>query len=99
MQEVEDNLPIDPKYRNQKIGGLSPIRVVNEIIATGDGAHGVQTAAYNLPNDERVITQKGAKRVMLKNVSEAKFRTVLIPIASRMIAEKARPDVSFEPFF
>ncbi len=99
LQQLEDNLPEDPQYRNPKLGASAPIRVVNEIIATGDGAHGVQTAAYNLPNDERVITQKGAKRVMLKNISEAKFRTVLIPIATRMIAEKARPDVSFEPFF
>jgi hypothetical protein len=99
LQQLEDNLPEDPQYRNPKLGAAAPIRVVNEIIATGDGAHGVQTAAYNLPNDERVITQKGAKRVMLKNVSEAKFRTVLIPIATRMITDKARPDVSFEPFF
>jgi hypothetical protein len=55
MQEVENNLPIDPKYRNPKLGALSPIRVVNEVFAAGDGAHGVQTAAYNLPNDERVV--------------------------------------------
>src|SRR6185369_4134220 len=73
LQELENNLPEDQQYRNPKLGTAAPIRVVNEIIATGDGGHGVQTAAYNLPNDERVITQKGAKRVMLKNVSEAKF--------------------------
>ena len=99
LQQVENNLPEDPQFRNPKLGAAAPIRVVNEIIASGDGAHGVQTAAYNLPNDERVITQKGAKRVMLKNIQEAKFRTVLIPIATRMLAEKLRPDVSFEPFF
>src|SRR4051812_43040210 len=63
MQEIEDNLPIEGKYRNPKIGALSPISVVNQIIATGDGAHGVRTAAYNLPNDERVTAQKGSKRV------------------------------------
>jgi hypothetical protein len=99
LQTLENNLPEDPQYRNPRLGAAAPIRVVNEILSAGDGAHGVQTAAYNLPNDERVIAQKGAKRVMLKNVQEAKFRTVLIPIATRMISEKARPDVSFEPFF
>ena len=77
----------------------APIRVVNQIIASGDGAHGITTAAYNLPNDERVVQQKGSKRVMLKNVQQAKFRTVLIPIASRMIIERERADVSFEQFF
>ena len=75
MQEVENNLPIDAKYRNPKIGALSPIRVVNQVIAAGDGDHGVKTAAYNLPNDERVVHEKGSKRVMLRNVQEAKFQT------------------------
>src|ERR1700740_975525 len=53
LQEIEDNLPIDPKYRNPKLGGAAPIRVVDEIISAGDGAQCVQTAAYNLPNNER----------------------------------------------
>lgn len=65
LQEIENNLPIDPKYRNPKIGAQAPIRVVNQILAAGDGAHGVKAAAFNLPNDERVIQQKGSKRVML----------------------------------
>jgi len=99
LQEIEDNLPIDPKYRNPKLGAAAPIRVVDEIISSGDGAHGVQTTAYNLPNDERVVQQKGSKRVMLKNVQEAKFRTVLVPIAMRTLSKKAMIDVSFTSFF
>ena len=99
MQEIENNLPIDSKYRNPKIGGSSPIRVVNQIVSAGDGAHGVQTAAYNLPNDERVVEQKGSKRVMLKNVQEAKFRTTLQPIARRVLPASAQADLSFDSFF
>ncbi len=99
LQEIENNLPIDPQYRNPKLGSAAPIRVVDEILSAGDGAHGVQTAAYNLPNDDRVVQQKGSKRVMLKNVQEAKFRTVLLPIARRTLSQAAMVDVSFEPFF
>src|SRR5262245_64982364 len=55
LQDIENNLPIDPKYRNPKLGALAPITVVNEIYAAGDANRGVQTAAFNLPNDERVI--------------------------------------------
>ena len=68
-------------------------------LCAGDGKRGVQTAAYNLPNDERVVQQKGSKRVMLKNVQEAKFRSVLLPIARRMLLPKRRVDVNFESFF
>lgn len=99
LQEVENNLPIDPKYRNPKLGSQAPIRVVNEVFAAGDGEHGVQTAAYNLPNDERVVTQKGSKRVMLKNVQEAKFHSTLEPIAKRVLAAADQKELSFDSFF
>jgi hypothetical protein len=99
MQEVENNLPIDAQYRNPKIGGLSPIRVVNQVVASGDGDHGVKTAAYNLPNDERVVHEKGSKRVMLKNVQEAKFSATLIPISKVVLAPEALPSLSFDSFF
>ncbi len=99
LQEIEDNLPIDPKHRNPSLGAAAPIRVVDEILCSGDGNRGVATAAYNLPNDERVVQQKGSKRVMLKNVQEAKFRSVLLPIARRMLSESVRVDVNFESFF
>jgi hypothetical protein len=99
LQEIENNLPEDPKFRTPKLGPAAPIRVVNEVFSSGDGAHGVQTAAYNLPNDERVVKEKGSKRVMLKNVQEAKFRSVLVPIAMRVLPQKAQPDISFEMFF
>lgn len=99
LQEVEDNLPMDAQYRNPKLGAAAPIRVVDEILSAGDGSHGVQTAAYNLPNDERVVQQKGSKRVMLKNVQEAKFKSVLVPISKRTLSASAATDLNFNSFF
>jgi hypothetical protein len=99
LQELEDHLPIDARYRNPKLGAASPIRVVNELFASGEGNSGVQTAAYNLPNDERVVQEKGSKRVMLKNVQEAKFEQTLIPISKVVLAPMNQRDVSFEAFF
>jgi hypothetical protein len=99
LQEVENNLPIDPQYRNPKLGSQAPIRVVNEVLSAGDGDHGVQTAAYNLPNDERVVAQKGSKRVMLKNVQEAKFHSTLEPISKRVLTPASQSDLSFDSFF
>jgi len=99
LQELEDNLPIDAAHRTPTLGALSPIRVVNEIFAAGDANRGVQIAAFNLPNDERVIREKGAKRVMLKNVQDAKFRMILQPIAAVALAPADRQRVSFDAFF
>ncbi|MEI9812468.1 MAG: hypothetical protein WDO18_07225 [Acidobacteriota bacterium] len=99
LQEIENSLPLDAKFRNPKIGALAPIRVVNEVIATGDGAHGVRTAAFNLPNDERVVREYGSKRVMLKNVQEAKFSKILQPIAARVLGKDDQASLSFNAFF
>jgi hypothetical protein len=99
LQEIENNLPIAPNYRNPKLGGLAPIVVVNEVIAAGDGNEGVQTAAYNLPNDERVVAAKGSKRTMMKNVQEAKFAKTLVPISRVVLREQDQPELAFDHFF
>src|SRR5688500_4003203 len=99
LQEIENNLPIDPKFRNPKLGALAPIRVINSVFSSGDGNRGVQTAAYNLPNDERITAEKGAKRVMLKNTQEAKFRMVLQPISKVALSAADQANVSFDAFF
>jgi len=99
LQDIENNLPIEPKYRNPKLGALAPIVVVNEIYAAGDGNRAVQTAAFNLPNDERVVREKGAKRVMLKNVQDAKFARTLQPISKIVLGAADQPKLSFEAFF
>ena len=99
LQGIEDNLPIEPALRNPKLGGMAPIRVVNVVLAAGDGNRGVQTTAYNLPNDERVVREKGAKRVMLRNVQEAKFNLVLRPIGARVLTGAQQKNVTFDAFF
>ena len=99
LQELENNLPIDPALRNPALGAMSPIKVVNVVFAAGDGNRGVQTAAYNLPNDERVVKEKGTKRVMLRNVQDAKFSMVLIPISKIALPAVDQSKISFEAFF
>src|ERR1041384_223088 len=99
LQELEDNLPMDPKYRNPKLGAASPIRVVNEVYSSGEGNNGVQTAAYNLPNDERVVKEKGSKRIMLQNAHDAKLNKTLIPISRVVLTRTDQAKLSFDSFF
>ena len=99
LQDIENNLPEDDKYKSPKLGASAPIRVVNEVFAAGDARRGIATAAYNLPNDEKVNKEKGSKRVLLKNVQEAKFEKVLMPIAHVVLPPSAVSQVAFDPFF
>jgi len=99
LTEIEKNLPLDDKHKNYSRGSESPIVVANEVFTAGDTKAGVQTLAFNLPNDERVRKAKGSKKVMLKNVHEAKFEKLLKPIAQIVLDPEQLNSVTFEAFF
>ncbi|MGH8249274.1 MAG: dipeptidyl-peptidase 3 family protein [Steroidobacteraceae bacterium] len=99
LQWLEDRLPIDAGYRRKALGGLAPMRVVNVVFAAGEGNSGVQTAAFNLPNDERIVSEMGSKRTMLKNFQHAKFDHALLPISKVALAGGDQANVNFDAFF
>lgn len=99
LKEIENHLPIESKYKNTERGSESPIVVANEVYCAGDAKSGVQTLAFNLPNDERVREAKGSKKVMLKNVHEAKFEKLLKPIAEIVLDKDQLKYVTFAGFF
>lgn len=99
LQWLEDRLPVDPAFRRKQLGGLAPMRVVNVVFSAGDGNHDVQTAAFNLPNDERIVAEMGSKRMMLKNFQQAKFDHTLVPISKVALAAPDQAHVDFDAFF
>ncbi|MGA9769236.1 MAG: hypothetical protein WBV94_09365 [Blastocatellia bacterium] len=99
LQELEDNLPMEARFRNPKIGAGSPIRVVDVVFTSGDGNRGVQTAAFNLPNDEKIVKERGTTQIMLKNMQEQKFNQVLKPLSAILIDPAQRSQISFDAFF
>jgi len=99
LRDMEIHLPIPDEYKNFERGSESPLAVVNEIFTAGDTKAGIQTIAFNLPNDERVRKVKGSKKVMLKNVSEAKFNKLLKPIAEIVLEPEQLEYVTFNSFF
>ncbi len=100
LPEMQQNLPVEQKYKAQEVGGLaSPLNVVCEVFSAGDARAGVQTLAFVLPNDERVREEKGTKKVMLKNIQEAKFNKILVPISQKVLTPEDAENVSFYAYF
>ncbi|PWA98930.1 NUDIX hydrolase domain-like protein [Artemisia annua] len=97
LQVLEQNLPMDTIYKSSEVIA-APIRVVQLVYNSGDNK-GPQTVAFNLPNDERIVKDRGTSMVMLKNVSEAKFKLILKPIADVCIIKEQRELVDFDSFF
>lgn len=96
---LERHLPIPDEYKNLHRGSDSPIRVTDEIVTAGDARAGVQTLAFNLPNDERVREAKGSKKVLLKNMMRAKYDAILSPIAQHVLPEGEQDQLYFDSYF
>jgi hypothetical protein len=99
VPELERSLPGADQYTMAKRGSSSPISVVNQVLCAGETRAGVQTTAFFLPNDEEVRRVKGSKKVMLKNVGEAKFRSCSLPGARRTLVAEQLPMLDFDVFF
>lgn len=97
-RELDAALPYDAKFRAAR-GKDVPIVVVNQLVAAGDSRAGVQTMAFNLPNDEEVRRKKGFKLVLFRNVARAKFDAVLTPVAKAVINPAQLEHVTFDAFF
>ncbi len=99
LVKMENNLPIPDEHKNLNRGSESPISVVDVVFSAGDTKAGVQTLAFNLPNDERVQEAKGSKKVMLRNIIHAKFDKILMPIAKQLIADDQLGHVTFDAYY
>src|SRR5258706_183247 len=73
LQGMQQALPVEERYRKASVGGGNVLEIVNIVKFSGDFNAGIKTVAASLPNDERVIQGKGARKQIYKNVLEAKF--------------------------
>ena len=96
---LKEHLPIPAANRHYTLGSHSPIKVVDEVFTAGDAKAGVQTLAFNLPNDARVREAKGTKKVLLKNMMHAKFDAILTPIAEHVLPAGDAAKVNFDTYF
>jgi hypothetical protein len=99
LPTLEAALPIPDEHKYLDRSFESPISVVTLIYAAGETAAGIQTIAFNLPNDPRVREGEGSKKVMLRNVIDAKFETILQPIAEQVMVPEQAAKISVDPYF
>ncbi len=99
LPEMQKKLPVDEKYKQDKVGSNSDLGAYDVVYYAGDCNAGSKTIAINLPNDSRVHAQKGSRRLQLKNAMRAKFDKILVPISKELIAEDQQKHITFEAFF
>ncbi len=93
------HLPVLPEYRGQVAGLSSPIVVADTVFNAGEMATVALATAFVLPNDPRVRTTVGSKKVLLKNVSRAKFGHLLRPVGERLLDPAQAEALFFDNIF
>jgi dipeptidyl-peptidase-3 len=68
-QWFEDNSPIQPKYKKEKVTGVAA-RVINIAMLGGD-CYPVSPLGINLPNADWIRKEVGSKSVTLANITDA----------------------------
>jgi hypothetical protein len=99
LPDMERGLPIPDEHKNPNRGSSTALKIVQEVFTTGEARSGVQTSAFNLPNDEKVREGKGFKNVLIKNVMQAKFSKSGQPIAQRILDPSQVAKLSFDAYF
>lgn len=100
VEDMQQALPVSDEIKATRVASQSSPFVVMDLLSTaGEARVGVQTLAFVLPNDPEVIEVHGTKKVMMKNVQEAKFNAILRPIAERFLTADALSKLSFGAFF
>jgi len=99
LPEIQSELPVEKKYKSEVPGSESDLNAYDAIYYAGDCNSGSKTIAINLPNDEEVQLNKGARRLQLKNIMKAKFDNIVVPIAELLITPEQRKHVKFSAFF
>jgi hypothetical protein len=99
LPELQRGLPVDDRYKAETPGSNADLGAYEAVYYGGNANVGAKTIAINLPNDEEVQLAKGTRRLQLENVMQAKFDTIMVPIAKQLIAEDQLQHVTFDAFF
>jgi hypothetical protein len=99
LPALQRGIPVDARYKRESPGTDSDLNAYDAIFYAGQSNAGSKTIAINLPNDEEVQLKKGTRRLQLKNVMQAKFDRILMPIARELIADDQLALVNFDAFF
>lgn len=99
LPELQKELPVNKKYKAEVPGSDADLNAYDVVYYAGHSNAGGKTIAINLPNDEEVQLAKGTRRLQLKNAMQAKFDSIMQPIAATLIVPEQRENVTFTAFF
>lgn len=99
LPKLQENLPVPAAYKQEKANANADLNAYDVIYYAGDCNAGSKNIAINLPNDPRVHALKGSRKLQLKNVMDAKFQDIVVPISQLVINPEQLKHIKGDAFF
>lgn len=98
VPELQKELPCPEEYKKFHPGQNSDVFVCDALYYGGSYNAGIKEIAINLPYDEKVQEERGTRTILLANVIDAKFNSIINPVSELFLTEDS-PNVSRNAFF
>ncbi|MGQ1911638.1 dipeptidyl-peptidase 3 family protein [Marinifilum sp. RC60d5] len=95
---LQKNLPVNDKFKSESNISEANIVIYDVLYNSGYCNAGNKLIGLNLPIGNNHI-KCGTRKVHFKNVMQAKFDKILMPISALVIDEKQKRNVNFDSFF
>lgn len=98
LPDLQRGLPVPPEYKTE-LPGVEGDLGVYDVIAFFGFAIPLAPSAVNLPNDEQVQLEKGARRLQLRNAMRPVFKAKALVTAELVLTPDQCGHLEFEAFF
>ena len=97
--EFQQDLPGDPAYKTFQPGTGSNIFSCDALYYAGKANAGIKVIALNLPFDPDVQKDKGTRTILLDNVINAKFNSIVAPAGNILLSGEDATHLSSDAFY
>ena len=97
--EFQQDLPGDSAYKNFQPGTGSNIFSCDALYYAGKANAGIKVIALNLPFDPDVQKDKGTRTILLDNVINAKFNSIIAPAGDILLSGEDATHLSSDAFY
>lgn len=99
LPELQNNLPVEDKYKNFVPGTSSSIFSCDAIYYAGNANAGFKVIAINLPYDEKVQQEKGTRTILFQNVISEKFYATVYPAGNILLSNEEKYYMDADAFY
>lgn len=99
LPRVQASLPVSAAFKAEVPDADMKVAVYDLLFQAGYGAARADAVTPEELGEPRLRLRQGPQRLQLRNVTQARFEALVLPVADALVVPEQRRHVRFEPFF